>query len=188
MGPAWRKEQRNQLLARRMAVSLLERRHKNGVITEQLLQAFPMQPDTIVGLYWPFKGEFDPRFLVRAWRAAGVRAALPVVVQKNAPLEFREWWPGVATRKGVYDLPVPLDTEVLQPDLLLIPPVGFDARCFRLGYGGGYYDRTLAAMQKMPLRVGVAFELSRMETIHPHPHDIPMDVIVTESGLHYAGN
>ena len=183
----WRREQRQQLLAQRMAMPPDERRSHNATITALLLQSFPIRPGTVVGLYWPFKGEFDPRFAIRAWRAAGARTALPVVVQKNAPLKFREWWPGVPTRKGVYDLPVPIDTPALQPEVLLIPPIGFDAQCYRLGYGGGYFDRTLAAMHPAPLRIGVAFELSRIATIHPQPHDIPMDVIVTEAGLQSPG-
>ena len=166
-----------------MAMPLAERRRANASITAWLLQAFPMRTGTVVGLYWPFKGEFDPRFVIRQWRAAGVRAALPVVVQKNAPLEFREWWPGVPTRKGVFELPVPVDTPLLRPDMLLIPPIGFDAQCYRLGYGGGYFDRTLAAMDPTPLKIGVAFELGRIATIHPQPHDIPMDLIVTETGV-----
>lgn len=170
-----------------MAMPLDERRRHNAAITALLLQSFAMRPGMVVGLYWPFKGEFDPRFVIRHWRGAGARAALPVVVQKNAPLEFREWWPGVPTRKGVFDLPVPLDTQVLQPDVLLIPPIGFDAQCYRLGYGGGYFDRTLATMQPSPLKIGVAFELCRIATIHPQPHDIPMDVIVTEAGIHSPG-
>ena len=102
------------------------------------------------------------------------------------PLQFREWWPGVPTAPGVFGLPVPQGTELLIPDLLLMPPVGFDAQCFRLGYGGGYYDRTLAELGgRQVQRIGVAFELNRMDTIFPQPHDIAMDVVVTEAGIHH---
>ena len=110
-----------------------------------------------------------------------------MVVEKKAPLQFREWWPGVATSKGVFDLPVPEGTRVVVPQALLIPPVGFDARGYRLGYGGGYFDRTLAAMTPQPLKIGVAFELSHMETIRPQPYDIPLDFIVTEAGIYPVG-
>ena len=184
----WRREQRTELLARRLAVPAGQRRRCDKAITSLLLEGFALGPlPPMVGIYWPFKGEFDPRFAMRQWRLAGARAALPVVLQRNAPLEFREWWPGVRTTRGVYDLPVPQGTALLRPDVLLIPLVGFDARAYRLGYGGGYYDRTLAAMQPQPLKIGVGFELSRMASIDPQPHDIALDFIVTETGIHAAG-
>jgi hypothetical protein len=102
----------------------------------------------------------------------------------------------VETTQGVFDWPVPEGTPTVVPQVLLIPPVGFDAQGFRLGYGGGYYDRTLAAMTPQPLKIGVAFELSRMETIHPQPYDIALDFMVTErcvyrntpAGLEEAGD
>ncbi|MEO8136139.1 MAG: 5-formyltetrahydrofolate cyclo-ligase [Betaproteobacteria bacterium] len=180
----WRKEQRAALLARRMAASADLHNRWSDTITQFLLDAFPLLQRMTVGLYWPIKGEFDPRFAIRALRDAGATAALPVVVQKAAPLEFRAWSPGVRMTRGVYDLPVPEGTAVVRPDALLIPPVGFDAQGYRLGYGGGYFDRTLVALDPQPLKIGVGFELSRMATIHPQPHDVPMDFIVTEAGVH----
>ncbi len=181
-----RREQRLQLLARRQAVPTAQRRAWDATITERLLQAFPVRAPLVVAFYWPMRGEFDPRVVVRAWRSAGARAVLPVVRRKNWPLAFREWWPGVRTRKGVYDLPVPMGTEVLRPDVLLIPPVGFDAAGYRLGYGGGFYDRTLARLVPPPLKIGVGYELSRMADFSPLPHDIPMDIVVTEAGVYPA--
>jgi len=183
----WRKARREEILSRRVSVAPEERRAWNEAITAALLEGFPLLQQAVVGFYWPFKGEFDPRFAIHGLRKGGARAALPEVVQKGAPLRFREWWPGVGTTKGVFDLPVPTGTEVLVPQALLIPPIGFDAHGYRLGYGGGYFDRTLAALEPQPLKIGVAFELSRMPSIQPQPHDIPMDFIVTENGIHVAG-
>jgi len=176
----WRKATRKELLARRAAVPVPLHRERNEIMTTRLVSGFPMLSRMIVSFYWPFQGEFDPRFAIRPFREGGATAALPVVVEKRAPLQFREWWPGVATTKGVFDLPVPEGTRVVVPEALLIPPVGFDARGYRLGYGGGYFDRTLAAMIPQPLKIGVAFEMSRIETIHPQTHDIPLDFFVTE--------
>ncbi|NDH51557.1 MAG: 5-formyltetrahydrofolate cyclo-ligase [Betaproteobacteria bacterium] len=183
----WRRAQRSALGAQRMAAPADQRRGWSRTITTLLQQAFPMLGQSSIGFYWPFRGEFDPRFAIFGWRRLGAQAALPVVVRKDAALEFRAWWPGVATARGVYDLPIPQDTAVVRPDALLIPPLGFDAQGFRLGYGGGYFDRTLAAMQPQPLKIGVAFELSRMPTIRPQAHDIAMDFIVTEAGVHAVG-
>jgi 5-formyltetrahydrofolate cyclo-ligase len=181
---AWRKSQRDELLARRVAVSDMQRRAWNVSVTRLLVAALPTLRATVVGFCWPFKGEFDARFAMRHLRKSGAIAALPVVVRRNAALEFREWWPGVPTAKGVFDLPVPEGTATTLPQVLLMPPVGFDAQGYRLGYGGGYFDRTLAAMTPQPLKIGVAFELSRIATIHPQPYDVAMDFVVTEVGVH----
>lgn len=174
------------MLARRQAIPEPQYREWTSVITRLLVTGFPVLSRMTVGFYWPFKGEFDPRFAIHKFRQDGAKAALPVVVEKKAPLQFREWWPGVRVAPGVFDLPVP-DAPVAVPGALLIPPVGFDARGYRLGYGGGYFDRTLAALMPSPLRIGVAFELSRMATIQPQPHDVPMDFMVTETGIHHVG-
>jgi 5-formyltetrahydrofolate cyclo-ligase len=182
----WRAAQRAALLTKRQAVAPAERQQWNASITQLLTELFPILQEMIIGFYWPFKGEFDPRFAIHSLRMSGATAALPEVERKGAPLKFREWWPGVRVTKGVFDLPVPDGTAVVAPQALFIPPVGFDSKGYRLGYGGGYFDRTLAAMQPQPLKIGVAFELSRIPTIRPHPHDIPMDLIVTEAGIHCA--
>lgn len=183
----WRREQRIELLARRVAVTTDQRRAWTDAITASLLEGFPFLHRLVVGCYWPYQGEFDPRFAIHRLRERGARAALPVVLQKGAPLQFREWWPGVSTTRGVFNLPIPDRTEVLTPQALLIPPIGFDLHGYRLGYGGGYFDRTLAAMAPHPVKIGVAFELSRIPTIQPQSHDVPMDFIVTETGIHFVG-
>ena len=180
---AWRKAQRAELLAARVAIPLAVRRSRNEAITRLLSAAFDLLAGCSIGFCWPYKGEPDPRFFLHAMRARGSRTALPVVVAKKQPLEFREWWPGAPTTPGVFDLPIPQGTEVIRPAALLVPPVGFDAQGYRLGYGGGFFDITLASMSPQPLKIGVAFEVSRMPTIHPQAHDIPMDYIVTENGI-----
>jgi 5,10-methenyltetrahydrofolate synthetase len=123
---------------------------------------------------------------VRELRRRGARAALPVVLGKGLPLEFREWWPGVGMVNGAYDVPVPDGTAALTPDVLLIPAVGIGGRGDRLGYGGGFFDRTLAALSPRPLTLALAFELSRIATSDPQPHDILMDFVVTEAGIEAA--
>lgn len=184
---AWRRALRAELIARRAAIPAARHRAWSVAITQSLVEGFALLGSLRIGFYWPMQGEFDPRYAVRHWREAGAQVALPVVVRKQAPLQFRAWWPGVATSCGVLNLPVPEGTIEVVPQAVLMPPVGFDARGFRLGYGGGYFDRTLAAIIPQPLKIGVAFELSRIDTIHPQAYDIPMDFIITEAGIHVVG-
>ena len=182
----WRKAERARLIARRLAASPAEHAQWSARI-EALVQAgFALLGRMTIGLCWPYQGEFDARSLVRSFRRRGARAVLPVVLAKGAPLEFREWWPGVAMLNGVFDLPVPDGTAILRPGALLIPAVGIGVRGDRLGYGGGFFDRTLAALAPKPLCIGIAFELSRIPTTNPQPHDVLMDFVVTESGIEAA--
>ncbi len=182
----WRKAQRAELIARREALPLEKRRAWNERITNFLLQGIPVPAGTIVGFCWPYKAEFDARFALRAWRERGVTSALPEVVGKGQPLKFRMWRPGVAMRAGVYGIPFPVDTEEVRPDLAIVPMNGFDGEGYRLGYGGGYFDRTLAALGSGVVAVGVSYEALRLTTIYPQQHDIPMDYVITEAGIHVA--
>lgn len=184
---AWRKAQRAALVERRAAVPEAERRHWNERLTQRLVSAFEIPEDAVVGFCWPFKGEFDARFAVRRWREQGASAALPEVVQPKAPLQFRKWWPGAPMRPGVYDIPVPDGTEVVVPDVAIVPMNAFDAHGYRLGYGGGYFDRTLQVCARRMVAVGVSYEMLRLATIYPQPHDIPMDFVVTEQAVHAGG-
>jgi 5,10-methenyltetrahydrofolate synthetase len=184
---AWRKARRAELIARRVAIPSEAREAANERITRALVEAFTPAPETVVGFCWPFKNEFDARFAVRNWRDTGALAALPEVVAPKTPLQFRLWKPGVPMRPGVYEIPVPDGTPVLAPDTAIVPMNGFDARGYRLGYGGGFFDRTLAAFERRVVAIGVAYETLRLETIHPQPHDIPMDFVVTELAIYAAG-
>jgi 5-formyltetrahydrofolate cyclo-ligase len=183
----WRKTQRAELVVRREATPEATRHAWNDAITRYLLEGFDVPSEAIVGYCWPYKGEFDARHAVRRWRDQGATAALPEVVQSKAPLQFRKWWPGAPMRPGVYDIPVPDGTEIVVPDVAIVPMNGYDARCYRLGYGGGFFDRTLAALGRRVVAIGVSYDLLRLPTIYPQPHDLPMDFVVTESGIHAAG-
>jgi 5,10-methenyltetrahydrofolate synthetase len=181
-----RKAERATLIARRLAAPAADHANWSARIEAALREGFALLEGLTVGFCWPYQGEFDARPFVRDLRRRGARAALPVVVAKGAPLEFREWWPGVAMLNGVYGLPVPDGTAVVRPEALLIPAVGIGASGDRLGYGGGFFDRTLAALHPKPLAVALAFELSRIETTVPQPHDVLMDFVVTETGVEAA--
>jgi 5,10-methenyltetrahydrofolate synthetase len=182
----WRKARREALIARRVAIPEAERNAANARMTAALVDGFTPPAETVVGFCWPFKNELDARFAVRHWREAGAHGALPEVTAPRTPLTFRLWKPGVPMRAGVYDIPVPDGTPIALPDIAIVPMNGFDARGYRLGYGGGFFDRTLAALERRVVAIGIAFDALRMETIHPQPHDIPMDFVVTESAIYAA--
>ncbi len=180
----WRRDTRASLIARRLAADPRQRRAWSAEIERHLLPLIHALDRKIIGFYWPFKGEFDPRRLVREIQASdGWYAVLPVVLARNAPMEFRHWTPGADMEPGIWNIPVPKTTETALPDLVLAPLVGFDRANYRLGYGGGYFDRTLGALRPRPLAIGIGFELSRLDSVHPQPHDVPMDFIVTEAGM-----
>ena len=182
----WRKGIRAELIARREAVPKDTRRDWSLAISLMLLHALPVAKGTIVGFCWPHRAEFDARPLLERLRESGARCALPEVRRADGTLIFRHWEPGVAMQEGPMGIPYPAGSEQVHPDLLLVPLVGFGRAGDRLGYGGGYFDRTLAACTPRPLCVGVGFELARIETTFPQPHDIPMDAIVTEMGMRKA--
>jgi len=178
----WRKAERQRLISERQLMSADERRHHSDAIGHHLTDALSTLQGLTVGVYWPFRGEPNLRSWMGQIHSGGIRCALPVVIERRSPLVFRTWRPGAAMACGVWNIPVPTDgTEVL-PDIVVAPVVGFDSAGYRLGYGGGYYDRTLAAMTHKPMVIGVGFGISAVTTIHPLPHDIPMQFIVTEIG------
>jgi 5-formyltetrahydrofolate cyclo-ligase len=180
---AWRRSERQRLLALRTGVPSAERRQWGEHIEARLRSLLDEQPGIILGAYWPFQAEFDPRPLIDWLIACGFGVALPAVVDKKDPLEYRGWRPGEPLVDGVWNIPVPQKRDIVIPHAVLAPLVGFDRQCYRLGYGGGYFDRTLATLSPRPLAIGVGFELSRIETIYPQPFDIPMDVVVTEAEI-----
>jgi 5-formyltetrahydrofolate cyclo-ligase len=182
----WRKAERQRLLTLRTGVAPAERREWGQKIEAALRAVLNERPGITLGVYWPFQAEFDPRPMIDWLSTVGSPVALPVVVNKKGPLEYRAWRPGEKLVDGVWNIPIPERRQIVIPQAVLAPLVGFDRDCYRLGYGGGYFDRTLAALAPRPWAIGVGFELSRLESIYPQDFDIPMDLIVTESGAQYA--
>lgn len=142
-----------------------------------------LQP-ACIGFCWPHRAEPDLRELIAGWLAAAParRAALPEVRDRPLPMRFREWTPHTALLPDRHGIPTPVSSPEAMPEVLLVPLNAFDAGGYRLGYGGGYFDRTLAALSPRPLAVGVGFELGRVDSTLPQPHDHPMDWVVTEAG------
>ena len=178
----WRKAKRQVLIERRLSLSAADRAEHATSVTARLTEMIEHEKNHLIGFYWPFKGEYDPRPLVRDLHSRGWQLALPVVIEKAQPLVFRAWQPGVRMSRGIWNIPVPAEGDPVIPDVLLVPLVGFDNQGYRLGYGGGYYDRTLAAARIRPRTIGIGYEACRIRTIHPQSHDIPMSTIVTEQG------
>jgi 5-formyltetrahydrofolate cyclo-ligase len=177
---AWRKARRAEIIARRMARDPAERRRLSEPVIDQLHALIDVERFPVLGLYWPIRAEIDLREFARQHVAAGGIVGLPVVVEDAAPLEFWRWRPAVALKRGRWNIPVPPERDLVRPDVLVVPLVGFDAEHYRLGYGAGFYDRTLAAASPRPHTIGIAFADAQLQSIYPQPHDIPMDVIVTE--------
>ena len=178
----WRRAERERLIALRQGLPVEDRRRWGERIDSQL-RALIGERSGVLGVYWPFRAEFDPRPLVDWAVAAGRTVALPVVVDKKGPLEFRAWRPGETLVDGVWNIPVPEKRDIVTPAIVLAPVVGFDDGCYRLGYGGGYFDRTLAALVPPALAIGIGFAVQRLATIHPQPFDVRMNLIVTETGV-----
>ena len=177
----WRRLQRERLLSERINAGGKQRKQWQEMILPRLEQRLPTRPAMTIGFYWPFKGEVDCRRIVCELLQDGWTAALPAVVKRDAPLIFYRWTPSSKLVPGIWKIPVPAAEEVVQPDVLLIPLVGFDGGYYCLGYGGGCYDRTIAARSVRPLCIGIGYEQGRLPSIVPQTHDIPMDCILTES-------
>jgi 5-formyltetrahydrofolate cyclo-ligase len=171
---------RKTLLAARKAMAPEEKAWRDKAIAERLLAWLEANPAACVGVYWPTQGEPDLTGVYRLLDERGVRLALPVVVGRDAPLEFHAWRPGDALIVDAHGVMAPAERgAAVRPDLLVVPCVGFDGQGYRLGYGGGYYDRTLAAEQP-PRTVGVAYAMCEA-VFSVGPHDVKMGAVVTET-------
>ncbi|HEY3431227.1 MAG TPA: 5-formyltetrahydrofolate cyclo-ligase [Rhodocyclaceae bacterium] len=173
---------RSRLVARE-AMTEEEHHLASTLIEEALFQHLANRVPGLLAFCWPIRREFDPLPLLARLCGLGWRACMPVVVAPNAPMAFHEWSPQAAMKPGYYDIPVPVVATPVHPDLVLLPLVAFDSHCYRLGYGGGYFDRTLAALTPQPITIGIGFELARVDSISPETHDVALDYVVTEAGI-----
>ena len=186
----WRRETRRSLIAQRMATRPMDRRAKREAILAALIRHLPELRRACVGFAWPFRAEVDLRPFVTSLLDGpdGATGALPVVIEKGQAMIFRHWEYDSQLEPGIWNIPVPREDKRVTPDILLVPLVGFDDRGYRLGYGGGYFDRTLAGLHPRPLAIGIGHATARLETIHPQWFDVPMDAVVTERGLTWYGH
>jgi 5-formyltetrahydrofolate cyclo-ligase len=180
---AQKKALRAALIARREAMT--DRLERNEALQRVMRVWLLERPDTVIGAYWPIKGEFDPLPALYRWKEAETsaidgkhrRLGLPVVDKVHKTLTFHAWYPGCDMEPDAYGIPKPKDTEVIVPTLLFVPCVGYGVGGYRLGYGGGFYDRTLATLSPKPFTVGF------VDDFEPEPHDQPLDAILNDNGV-----
>ena len=180
-----KKALRRQLQAERL--SLIDRHQRSMQLQEVLRVWLVGRRECTIGAYWPIKGEFDALPALFRWSEADPRRriGLPVIEKETKQLRFHVWYPGCEMEEDAYGIPKPKDTEAFEPQLLLVPCVGFGARGLRLGYGGGFYDRTLAALEPRPVTVGVGYSNGFVPWLDAEPHDVPLDVMLTDEGRHW---
>jgi 5-formyltetrahydrofolate cyclo-ligase len=174
---------RRQLQAERL--SMVDR-HQRSVRLQEVLRVWLVgRTERAIGAYWSIKGEFDALPALYRWSEADParRIGLPVIDRETKKLDFHVWYPGCPMEEDAYGIPKPKDTERFAPLLLLVPCVGFGPGGLRLGYGGGFYDRTLAALEPRPVTVGVGYAHGFVPWLEAEPHDVPLDAILTEDGV-----
>lgn len=175
----WRTAERERLLTMRAALSAETRAAETAAMITDLERLIPGDRPQIVSVYWPIRAEPDLRAWMHSRSEGGTRIALPVAIALGQPLEFRAWHPGARLAHGLWRIPYPADAPLVTPNVVIAPMVGFDLEGYRLGYGGGFFDRTLAMLRPKPLVIGLAYACTAIRSIFPQPHDIPMDWVVT---------
>lgn len=183
---------RQRLLQRRL--NMPDRDQRSAWLQRVLRVWLVERADTTIGAYWPIKAEFDVLPALHRWQEAGRetdvveaivhrRIGLPVVDKAHGTLRFYTWYPGCPMEEDAYGIPKPKDTEVIHPSLLFVPCVGYGPGGYRLGYGGGFYDRTLAQLRPRPYTVGLGFANAFVAGLRPEAHDLPLDAILNENGV-----
>jgi 5-formyltetrahydrofolate cyclo-ligase len=176
---------RRQLQAERQAMM---DRHQRAVHLQEVLRVWLVgRPERTIGAYWPIKGEFDALPALFRWSEADPqrRIGLPVIDREHKQLRFHVWFPGCPMEEDAYKIPKPKDTEQFHPELLLAPCVGYGPKGVRLGYGGGFYDRTLAALSPRPYTAGIGYAHGFVPWLVAEPHDVPLDAMLTDDGVQW---
>lgn len=170
--------------ARRAALSQSDRAEAADAAAAHFFEKCVLAPTDIVAAYWPIRDEIDCRAVLSRLMDSYQPVCLPVVMGESLPLELRLWEQGMPLYPAGFGTLAPEESAPkVAPDVILMPLLGFDRRGTRLGYGGGYYDRTLAALDKSPRLIGFAFAVQELDHVPREPHDIPLDAIVTEKGF-----
>ena len=184
-----KKALRQALVAQRL--ELPDRLERSDLLQRVMRIWLVGRPDTVIGAYWPIKGEFDPLPALHRWKEDGElldgpqlkRIGLPVVNKLHKTMTFHAWYPGCPMEEDAYGILKPKATEMVQPTLLFVPCVGYAAGGYRLGYGGGFYDRMLATLEPKPFTVGLGFTQGYLDEFEPEPHDVPLDAILNDNGV-----
>jgi 5-formyltetrahydrofolate cyclo-ligase len=177
----WRKVERERLIAARSALTEEYRQEQTRAIARAVEKILASISSPALSVYWPIRGEPDLRAWMGALSRQGMRVALPVAIALGQPLVFREWRPHAKLARGLWGIPYPADGAEVVPSVVIAPLVGYDPMCYRLGYGGGFFDRTLAMLLPKPVAIGIGYPGAALSTIYPQPHDVPMDWIVVGS-------
>lgn len=178
----FRRAERDRLIALRRATPQEDKARMIAEISASLDKAVAPAAGMTISLYWPIRAELDLRGWMARAQAAGARTVLPVVAAKDRPLLFRAWEPDCRMERGIWNIPVPAEGELLVPDIVIAPLVGVDADCYRLGNGGGYYDRTLAELDGVTRIIGIGHDFCLIPTIRPMPWDVPMTTVILGDG------
>jgi 5,10-methenyltetrahydrofolate synthetase len=180
-----RAELREHLIAQRQA--LADRAERSALLQSVLRVWLVSRTERSIGGYWPIKGEFDPLPALYRWSEvdAARRIGLPVMDKTARTLRFHVWFPGCPMEPDAYNIPKPKGTESFHPQMLLVPCVGYGPMGVRMGYGGGFYDRTVAALQPRPFVVGLAYSNGFVPDLKARPKDLQVDAVLTEQGVHW---
>jgi 5-formyltetrahydrofolate cyclo-ligase len=172
--------------ASRAAILNSTRADASRSVADHFFRSIPLRPGEIVAGYWRIKDEMDVQPILVRLMDTFQPVCLPVVLGDEEPLELRLWEQGAPLYEAGFGTLAPSElAPKVEPDVVLMPLLGFDKRGTRLGYGGGYYDRTLERLSKRPRLVGIAYAAQELENIPREAHDVPLDVIVTENGAHH---
>lgn len=184
-----KKNLRQSLVAQRLA---MPDRAERVARLQQVLRIWLVgRTDTIIGAYWPIKGEFDPLPALHRWKEDGElldeplrrRIGLPVIDKVSKTLAFHVWYPGCPMEEDGTGITKPKDTEAFEPQLLLLPCLGYGPGGIRLGYGGGFMKRTISRIEPKPLVVGLGYSHGFQPTLTALPNDVRLDAMLTDMGL-----